>query len=360
MNIDALLTPISVEFPCGEDLEYDVEFLSLEQSLIEKPEQQFGEVLIPAEPPNWIEVEKKAIHLLSRSKDLRVIIALMQAWLNIRGICGYADGLSLLRQTLERYWEDVWPKLELNDEYDPLFRLNTLAIIEDGSPCTIKAQNSILLRSVSAQLSLQEICLLLNGTVTEIKGYTGGRTRLINELHQQPNSPEILAIITIHEQLTALVEIIRHHLSDNDIPELPQFLKQLDTIIGFFPMYKPGADISGHSGDTKTFGSELMQQNSATEQITSPTTIPESLEKQTFYHWQEIEISDRNDARILLEKAKIYFLQHEPSHPAPMMIDRILRLIDSDFINIIYDLVPEGLNQLESVFGRPNNLDGMD
>ncbi|MDC9605081.1 type VI secretion system protein TssA [Xenorhabdus griffiniae] len=357
MNIDALLTPISVAFPCGENLEYDDEFLILEQDLIEKPEQQFGDVLIPAEPPNWIEVAKKATHLLSRTKDLRVIIALMQAWLNIRGICGYADGLNLLRQTLERYWEDVWPKLEFNGEYDPLFRLNTLAIIEDGSPCTIKAQNSIVLRSVSTELSLQEICSLFNGTVTEIKGYTGGRTRLINELHQQFNSPEIKAVIAIHEQLTALIEIIRHNLSDSYLPQLPQFLKQLDTIIRFFPMHKPGTDIQEHSDSAKTFASEPMQQNSAAEQITSPTTILESLEKGEFSHWREIEVSNRDDARILLEKAKTYFLQHEPSHPAPIMIDRILRLIDSDFINIIYDLVPEGLSQLESVFGRPNNPD---
>ncbi|BET96733.1 type VI secretion system protein TssA [Xenorhabdus taiwanensis] len=360
MNIDALLTPISVELPCGEDLEYDDEFLALERNLIEKPEQQFGDVLIPAEPPNWIEVEKKATHLLSRSKDLRVIIALIQAWLNIRGVCGYADGLSLLRQTLERYWEDVWPKLNFNGEYDPLFRLNTLAIIEDGSPCTIKAQNSILLRSVSTELSLQEICLLLNGTVTEIKGYTGGRTRLINELHQQSNSPELRAIITIHEQLTALIEIVRHNLSDGYIPELPQFLKQLDTIIGFFLIHKPDTDIPEHAVGTRTFESEPMQQNNAAEQMTSPTPILESLEKGEFSHWREIEVNNRDDARILLEKAKNYFLQHEPSHPAPMMIDRILRLIDSDFINIIYDLVPDGLNQLESVFGRPNNPDVVD
>ncbi|PHM73436.1 type VI secretion system protein TssA [Xenorhabdus kozodoii] len=353
MNIDALLSPISAEFPCGENLEYDNEFLALEQILIEKPEQQFGDVLIPAEPPNWIEVEKKAILLLSRSKDLRVIIALMQAWLSIRGICGYADGLVLLRQTLERYWEEAWPKLEFNGEYDPLFRLNTLAAIEDGSPCTISAQDSIILRSVPTELSLQEVCLLLNGTVTEIKDYTGGRTRLVNELKQQPNSPEILAIISIRQQLTALIEIIRHNLSDIHVPELPHFLKQLDTIIEFYSSHKSGIG----TPNTGTFhSSPLMQQQTATEQTaaSTPLTPPE---KGVFPYWHEIEVCDRDEARILLEKAKIYFLKHEPSHPAPIMIDRILRLIDSDFINIIYDLVPEGLNQLETIFGRPNNPD---
>ncbi|MDC9596159.1 type VI secretion system protein TssA [Xenorhabdus anantnagensis] len=358
MNIDALLSPISAESPCGGNLEYDDEFLALEQMLIEKPEQQFGDVLIPAEPPNWVEVEKQAVHLLSRSKDLRVIIALMQAWLNMRGLCGYADGLSLLRQILERYWEDVWPKLEFNGEYDHLLRLNTLAAIEDGAPCTIKAQHAIVLKSASTELSLLDACLLLNGTVTEIKGYTGGRTRLVVELKKLSNSSEIQAIITIRGQLTALIGIISHHLSNNHVPELPQFLKLLDTIIKFYPAHKPEIDIPENSDGTGTLESTpFIKQKTAPEQTTSITTTLETSEEEIFSHWHAVEASNRDDARILLEKAKIYFLKHEPSHPAPMMIDRILRLIDSDFIKIIYDLVPEGLNQIESIFGRPNNSD---
>lgn len=357
MNIDVLLTPINTEFPCGEDLEYDNEFLALERALIEKPEQQFGDVLIPAEPPNWVEVEKQAIHLLSRSKDLRIIIALMQARLNTYGICGYADGLSLLQQTLARYWEDAWPKLEFNGEYDPLFRLNTLAAIEDGSPCTIKAQQSIILRSVSAELSLQDVCLLLNGTVTEIKGYTGGRTRLVEELKQQANSPEIQAIITLREQLTTLIEIIRHYLSDNHLPEFPQFLKLLDTIIEFYPTHKPEIEIPKNFAHTGTLEyASSIKQKTATGQTASFSPLDAS-EKAIFSHWHEVEASNRDDARILLEKAKTYFLKHEPSHPAPIMLDRILRLIDSDFLKIIYDLVPGGLQQLETIFGRPNNPD---
>ncbi|WP_340615737.1 type VI secretion system protein TssA [Xenorhabdus entomophaga] len=358
MNIDTLLAPISAESPCGEYLEYDGEFLALEQILIEKPEQQFGDVLIPAEPPNWIEVEKHATQLFSRSKDLRIIIALTQSWLNIRGLSGYADGLGLLRQTLERYWEEVWPKLEFDGEYDFLLRLNTLAAIEDGSPCTIKAQRTVILKSVSKELSLQEVCSLLNGTVTEIKGYTGGRTRLIDELRQQTNNPEIMAMIAIREHLTALTDIIRHHLSNNHIPELPQFLKQLDTIIEFCPIHNAGIDISENAANTELPGSvPSIKQKTSTEQITSPSTTITSPEKMPSFYWHETEASNRDEARILLEKAKAYFLKYEPSHPAPMMIDRIQRLIDRDFMKIIHDLSPESVSQLEIVFGRLNNPD---
>ncbi|CDG21493.1 Conserved hypothetical protein with ImpA domain(probable component of SST VI cluster) [Xenorhabdus poinarii G6] len=358
MNIDALLTPIRADSPCGENLEYDDEFLTLEQILIEKPEQQFGDLLIPAESPNWIEVEKHAIHLLSRAKDLRVIIALMQAWLNLRGLQGYADGLTLLRQILERYWEEVWPRLEFNGEYDHVFRLNTLAAIEDGSPCTIKAQYSIILKSASTELSLLDVCSLLNGTVTDVKGYTGGRSRLIVELEKQSDSAEILAITTIREQLTALNDIIRHHLSDSHVPDMPQFLKLLDTLIEFYRAHTSDITLPGNTANSDVAGeASFLKQKTASEQTTATTAIPERTDKVRLAHWYEADVSCRDDARILLEKAKDYFLKHEPSHPAPMMIDRILRLIDSDFIKIIYDLVPEGLDQIENIFGRPKNTD---
>ncbi|MBD2810670.1 type VI secretion system protein TssA [Xenorhabdus sp. Vera] len=347
MNIDELLTPISAESVCGENLEYDDEFLTLEQILIEKPEQQFGDVIIPAEPPNWREIEKRAIHLLSRTKNLNIIIALMQSWLNLRGLCGYADGLNLLRQTLENYWADVWPKLEFDGEYDYVQRLNTLAAIEDGSPCTIQVQNSILLRSGSDEVTFQEAYSLLSGTVTEMSSYTGGRTRLINELTQKPDHPEILAVIAIRDHLTALIEIIRHHLPDGNMPELPQFLKQLDTIIKYcsVPDSKTGyAD-----------NAERLNPASLTTQDTSMEQAMATLERKPSSYWQAIEASNRDEARMLLEKARIYFLTYEPSHPAPIMIERIQRLIDCDFMKIIHDLAPEGLRQLEIIFGRSDN-----
>ncbi|AYA40070.1 type VI secretion system protein TssA [Xenorhabdus nematophila] len=347
MNIDELLTPISAEYACGENLEYDDEFLALEQAIIEKPEKQFGDVIIPAEPPHWGEVEKHAIHLFSRTKDLNVIIALMQAWINLRGLSGYADGLYLLRQTLERYWTEVWPRLEFDGSYDLLRRLNTLAAIEDNSPCTIKAQNSLLLKSASSELTLQEAYSLLSGSVTNISSYTGGRPRLINELKQKSASPEMLIIMTIRDHLTALIEIICHHLSNSHMPELPQFLKQLDTIIKFCTT--PDSETAKEKNPELLDSASSDTQGASMEQQTS--------EESVLFHWQSVEVNHRDEAHILLEKAKAYFLKHEPSHPAPLMISRIQQLIDRDFMTIIQDLAPEGLNQLEIIFGHPHHSD---
>ncbi len=352
MNIHSLLQPISTASPCGENLEYDPEFMALGQSLFGKEEQQFGDVIIPAEPPNWILAEKQAIHLLNRTKDLRIIMALAQAWLETQGLCGYANGLDLIQQTLECYWEDVWPTLEFEGEYDPEFRLNILAAIEDDSPLSLQMQHAILLRSTTKELSFLEVFSLLDGTVSQISGYTGGRSRLQEELKQQTNSPEILAVIKIRDHLIAIFNLICHKLSENCSLELAQLLKQLNRVIEFCP-------ISHSSQETREDTQETSFQDrpesaDTTQKMLSPTTTCPTNSRSA--HWHEIEASNREEARVLLEKAKNYFLTYEPSHPAPMMIDRIQRLIDRDFIDIVCDLAPDGLNQLEIIFGRPDNL----
>jgi len=68
--------------------------------------------------------------------------------------------------------------------------------------------------------------------------------------------------------------------------------------------------------------------------------------------WRSAQVTTRADAQLMLEKVKQYFTQHEPSHPAPLMIDRVQRLIELDFMEIIRDLAPDGVNQLQNIFGR--------
>ncbi len=68
--------------------------------------------------------------------------------------------------------------------------------------------------------------------------------------------------------------------------------------------------------------------------------------------WRSSDITSRADVQLALEKVKQYFARYEPSHPAPLMIDRVQRVIELDFMEIIRDLAPDGVHQLENIFGR--------
>ena len=82
-----MLADISAASPCGDDLEYDPDFLALEQVVNGKPEVQFGETMVAATPPDWKVAEALSLDLLAKGRDLRVAVhpPLTSAWAWSRG-----------------------------------------------------------------------------------------------------------------------------------------------------------------------------------------------------------------------------------------------------------------------------------
>lgn len=338
MNIDAYLAPVSAEKPCGENLEYDADFQAMEQASQGKAEQQFGDTIIPAEPADWTKVEKLAVSLLERSKDLRVMLALTQAWTRRRGLPGYADGLLLIQQALGLWWEPLWPLLEEYGERDPFYRLNALAALGDISPLTSAVRQSALLRSAADTLSLRDACALLDGSKTECPDYPGGRPRLIDEL-ARGEQPGIEALLLIRERLQTIREILTEQLGESALPEMEQLMKTVNTVAA-----------SCDATDLST----LIQRRPAADD-TPAQRVPVDPAPQAAVRpvdWHSAQPATREDAQLMLEKARQYFLLNEPSHPAPLMIERVQRLIELNFMDIIRDLAPDGVNQLENIFGR--------
>jgi len=63
-------------------------------------------------------------------------------------------------------------------------------------------------------------------------------------------------------------------------------------------------------------------------------------------------IHNRRDAFRTLALARQYFEHHEPSHPAPLLIQRIEKLEHLSFAQIISELAPDALTQLKLVAGE--------
>jgi type VI secretion system protein ImpA len=92
--VEALLTPIGEASPCGDDLEYDADFTALTTSAQGKPEQQFGDTVIPAVEPEWRQVAEQSDALLRRSKDVRPAVLLLRASTRLQGLAGSSPGSS--------------------------------------------------------------------------------------------------------------------------------------------------------------------------------------------------------------------------------------------------------------------------
>ena len=63
------------------------------------------------------------------------------------------------------------------------------------------------------------------------------------------------------------------------------------------------------------------------------------------------EIRSREDAIRVLDLVCKYIERNEPTNPAPLLIKRAQRLMSLGFLDIIKELAPDGMGQIEVITG---------
>jgi type VI secretion system protein ImpA len=113
----SLLAPISPDNPCGEWLRHDRVYAQVSEARREDdPSLPQGIWEQPQKRADWALVEQLCAEALAqRSKDLQLAAWLTEAWLRQRGLAGLVDGLQLITGLLERYWADLYPRLDGED-----------------------------------------------------------------------------------------------------------------------------------------------------------------------------------------------------------------------------------------------------
>lgn len=334
MDIATLLTPVTPASPCGDDLEYHADFIAMEQACTGKAEQQFGATLIPAEPADWDRVATLACSVLMRSKDLRAMLALTRAWTEQQGLSGYARGLELITQSLQCYWQSLYPPLDGAGEEGARTRLNVLAALGDASILTIRVRQLPFLHSATDNISLRDACSLLDGSKTDVPGYPGGRGRLMEEL-TPVRQPNIAVLLSIGECLQRLRALLTDYLGESALPAMGQMMKTVATVSEACRGRQPDSAPLACSDAIHTAMPPVAEQHSV-----------------SVSDWRHSAIQSRSDALLMLEKVKMYFTEYEPGHPAPLMVERVQRTIGLDFIAIIHELAPDGAAQLENLLGH--------
>lgn len=342
--IEALLTEVEPAAPCGPNLEYDADYIALEQCAMAKPEQQYGDTVIPAEEPDWAAVERRSLGLFARTKDLRVAGHLTRSWIALRGIPGYADGLRVVASLIERWWDDVYPRLEMDGEFDSTQRMNALAEVAGAHGCAHAARAQTLIDG----LSVRDAARVLDGQGAELEHYPGGRGRLEADAlrARSAGSPTLLASFAALDASEAIRAWVSARLGDAGLLDVSDFEKTLRRIRS--EVLPPVAEQSnapsaardaagsadGSTGDAGNAG------NNETGTIDSGRL------------WRAAELTNREDVQIGLEKICRYFEIHEPSHPAPILLRRTQRLMTLDFYEIIRDLAPESLPRIDLLSGQ--------
>ncbi|KKA06290.1 type VI secretion protein ImpA [Pseudomonas ogarae] len=341
MDVPLLLAAVSATSPCGEDLEYDADFLRLERDSRGQPERSMGDSILPAEPPEWRSIQQQSLDLLQRSKDLRITHFLLQSSLALEGLPGMARVLTLISELLKQYWAELHPRLDADDDNDPTVRINALAGLT--SDITIRLlRESILARSRTFGAVSLRAAANASGLQSFPDENLGAEQLAGALLDSDPEQLEITRAALLEARSAA--EAIEQQVSDQvgsaqgvDLGPLKQPLKMALQILGQF---------APQSGDSAL--SDPISDDSAapTEYASAPST-PRNTSTSTVSG----EINNRDDVLRSLDRILAYYTRHEPSSPLPVLLNRAKNLVHADFAAIVRNLIPDGMSQFENLRG---------
>lgn len=332
--VDALCAPVNEASPCGDDLEYDPAFTALETAAQGKPEQQFGDTVIPAVEPEWPAVADQAEQLLRRSKDVRPAVLLLRAATRQQGVLGFSLGLQLLTRLLSEHWDGIHPKLDADDDNDPTMRLNALAPLADESMvlrdlCEARVGAAAGVGPIRVRdIAVAHNALTAVGETLTAAQVQGG----LAQIHAQ--DPTALPRL---QELRARVAELQTLLSDRTGRGEAVDFARMRAIA--HALQQACKDIVASDAPAAAGSADAAAGDAAA--TASPVAVA-----------MRGEIRSRQDVLQTLDRVIHYLQQSEPGNPAPLLIERAKQLIGVSFFDIMANLAPNALDTIETVTGK--------
>ena len=283
-----------------------------------KPEVQYGDRTYPSEPPDWPTVVDLALELAQRTRDLRLAVWLVRGGARLHGLAGAAQGLALLRGLLERHWVAVHPQLDTADNDDPTMRLSAIApLLATGAG--LADFRSATIAAVRGGLTVRDLELGLGRAGAEpgetVPTEPGVLQALDGLLKANPEAANDAR--TAHDCGLAIVAAFEQHLPSDRVPDASALLGLLKVVTDAVAKCRGGAS----------------------PVVDGPAAAAAGA------------IVNREDAVRELERICAWIEHNQPSNPAPLLIRRAQRLINMSFMDIIRDMAPDSVSQVERLAG---------
>ena len=334
ISTGALLEPVSSDQPCGPDLEYSG-VMELERLAQGKPERQSGNVLLPAEEPDWGAVARTALGLAGQTKDLRVLVKLTQALLRTEGFSGLANGLALIRATAEQYWECLHPPVD-PDDGDPTARLNTLLGLCDPDLVTRPLRDTPLVQVQGlGRFSLRDIAIA-SGSLPAPADREPPTLALIDAAFAQV---DIDPLQGVSESIAGAIA---------DLRGTEAFVTEqvgAAAAIAFEPLEAVLLEAA------KTVRDRLARRGATTDAAPNDAAPRGDDSGPGQSRTLVGDVASREDVARVLDRVCEYYRRHEPSSPVPLLLERAKRLATMDFMSIVQDLAPSGVPEVEAIRG---------
>ncbi|MGE9551478.1 ImpA family type VI secretion system protein [Erwinia amylovora] len=338
-----LTTPFPGEKPCGENLEYDGNFILLQTRLQPKLNAEYGSFVEAATPLNWAEIERDCLSLLQKSKDIRLIIILIRCRLRITGLASLSEGLTAILSLLETYPDQLYPQLLDEGEYDPLMRANAFAELINNDGILADLRSITLPPAGGMSVTIRDI----ENTHRFPHDKNALSTAQISTLQSEwTGSKEMRAIGSACNLLNDLQKSLSNTLGD-----FAPDLSAIEYILQIFTFSDQAETDSAGNADAGTHISPLpLLPNSALnpENCSTPAQIniavSETLNIPSVSAIKSIQ--SRSEALLQLRDIHAWFLDAEPGNPIIFLLDIAEKMAGKSYAELINFFTPEIISQL--------------
>jgi type VI secretion system protein ImpA len=352
IELESSLQPLSPDQPCGEDLQYDAQFVALQTASQGKPEQQYGDTIIPAEEPDWREVRRIGMELLKRTKDLRISCLLARAMADTQGIEGFRSCLALTRGYIEQFWDTVHPQLDPEDDNDPTERVNVISSLADRLTTVAQINRVPLVRSsMLGEFSMHDI-LVARGDLPHHGEDPPPATAAIEAAFQDCDLEGLRAteatVAESFEDAVAIEELVTTQVGAANAASLETLTKALKTMRDYLRGQIAHRDAQAGEGESvEAAATEGTAIGGGPAPAAAATAAGVSG-----------EIRSREDVVRTLDRICQYYDKYEPSSPLPLLLKRAKRLVSKSFLDILEDMTPEGVSQARMIAGIDQGGEG--
>jgi type VI secretion system protein ImpA len=339
-DLDALLAPVSDDAPGGPDLEHDAAFIALGRLSQPTPERTVRVL----DPSSGREVDRviagkeadhravlpAALALLARSRDLRVAMLLLPAATRADGLGGYAAVTRLLLGLCQVHWSTLHPQLDPDDELDPTMRINILADYADQQLGLQALRGAPLAEARSVGRFCVRDLEVAAGELGPFEGQAGATRAALVAACQGAAAEELAARQVQAAAALADLEALEA-LFQQQAGRGPDFGAPKKLLQRVLALYREAAGAAEDGPAAEPAPAAQQELGGGARAAAAPCS--------------------RGDARRLLAQACDWLERAEPAHPAPLLVRRAIRLLDMNFLDIMRELTPDAVAEIERLGG---------
>ncbi|MDR2096676.1 MAG: type VI secretion system protein TssA [Treponema sp.] len=341
IDIEGMSLPLEGEDPAGSNLEYDPLYVELDSLATGTPDSTMGDSIVEGQDPDWKLLNKNCLELWKKTRDLRVASYLAVAQTALEGLPGLCAGIKLIHFLIRDMWEQFYPRLDPDDDNDPLERLNILAMLSPAAgaindPIMFIARFRKIRLLPSLKYTLRD--LLVSQNELPAGNENGVDPKLLHaELINVPPA-EIEARVAlaqeVKDEITALCKDMNEKMEAGYVLSMDTLLREVEKLRAF---YRSNLEAPGSGGtepdSTQAASDSVRQTGSGKVDLAS------------------FQANCRAEALLLLRKGSDYFQREEPNSPIPMLVNRALRFSEMSFLELLEDIAPDAISRGRDVLG---------